>query len=226
MAEVVAVSVGRPAELPYRGGTVRTAFVKRRQAGPVALGPLGLAGDEQGDPVRHGGPDKAAMAYAIEHYPYWRDRLGRELEPSAFGENLSVRGMSEAEARIGDVLRIGDAVVEVCQPRQPCFKLAARHREPKMAKYVQELGFTGYYLRVLEPGSVWEGAAIERLASPHPRLSIAELNRLLYRDKRDAEGLRAALAAEQLADATRAIFERRLEGAVEDFAERLYGDGV
>ncbi|MBS1878791.1 MAG: MOSC domain-containing protein [Actinobacteria bacterium] len=220
---MVAVSVGRPAEIPYRGGTVRTAFVKQRQAGPVAVGTLGLEGDEQGDQVRHGGPEKAVMAYAHEHYPYWRQRLEREIEMPAFGENLTVRGMGEDEARIGDVLRLGEAVVEICQARQPCFKIAARYELPKIAKWVQEAGFTGYYMRVLEPGSVWEGAAIERLDSPHPELTISEINRLLYRDKRDADGLRAALAAPQLAAVLRGIFERRLAGAVEDFGERLYG---
>ncbi|UGS33887.1 Protein YiiM [Capillimicrobium parvum] len=197
--------------------------MKHEQKGPVAVGPLGLAGDEQGDQIRHGGPDKAILVYAEEHYPYWRQRLGRDVPVPGFGENLTVRGLTEEQACIGDVLQIGQVVAEVTQARQPCFKIAARYTLPKIAKWVQDAGFTGYYLRVLEPGSVQAGDSVERLVSPHPALPISEINRLLYRDRRDGAGMRRALAAEQFAAQQRAVFEQRLGGPLEDFEIRLYG---
>lgn len=192
---VLGLHVGRAAPLDLFGAPARSAIAKRPAAGPVALGPEGLAGDEQADRRHHGGPDKAVCVYPSEHYERWMARLGRALPAAAFGENLSTRGLLEDEVRIGAVWRLGGAVVQVSQPRIPCRKLAARLGEDGVQAEVQRSGLTGWYLRVLEPGAVAAGAAVEVLEPAEAGASVRELNRLLFRDRGDRAGLERALAS-------------------------------
>jgi hypothetical protein len=129
---VLTVSVGPVRDLPYRDHSVRSAFVKAPVDGIVAATELGLWGDEQGDRTKHGGPDKAICVFPAEHYAHYEQLLGRRLQRPAFGENLTTWGLTEENACIGDVLRIGTALVQVSVPRSPCFRLAARHGVRKL----------------------------------------------------------------------------------------------
>ena len=156
-AQLVSLNTGRPALLPYRGRQVETSFVKVAVPDSLWLGYAGLAGDEQADKQNHGGLDKAVCVYALEHYPYWEEWLGTKLPEAAFGENFSTTGLTESEVCIGDVYRVGNATVQVSQPRQPCYKLAARHGIKELALWTEETGFTGFYLRCPEPGEVRAG---------------------------------------------------------------------
>lgn len=160
---VVSVNVGTPAPLGPGPDAPLSGIVKRPVAGPVEVGPTGLAGDGQADLRVHGGRDKAVYAYPLEHYAAWSAELGRDdLEPGHFGENLTVEGLREDEVRIGDVLRIGTALFQVTQPRIPCFKLAIRMGDPFFAKPFLRSGRSGFYLRVLEEGTLAVGDAIVR----------------------------------------------------------------
>jgi MOSC domain-containing protein YiiM len=162
---VVSVNLGRVATVRDGATTVRTAFTKVPQPGPVRLGPEGLDGDEIGDRRVHGGPGKAVYAYPEEHYAYWNPRLGGSapLPWGSFGENLTVRGLSEATMRSGDRLAIGTAILVVTRPRQPCFKLGLHHHRPELVREFEEAGRSGFYLSVEAVGVVAPGARIETL---------------------------------------------------------------
>lgn len=222
-AVLLSLQVGRTSTLHFNGKPVPSAFVKRRVAGAVWLAEPGLDGDEQADLKVHGGPDKAVCVYPGEHYAYWAKRLGRALPEAAFGENFTARGLTEETVYIGDIFRIGEATVEVSQPRQPCFKLAARHEEPKLALWVQETGFTGFYLRCLEAGHVRAGDVIDLIQKSSYGVSVVEANRLMHRDKGDVEALKQLLGVPALSANWRSTFEKRLAGEAKDVRARLQG---
>lgn len=218
----IAVPYARPDGRP--GGL--SAIAKQPVQASVAIGPLGLADDEQGDPRLHGGPDKAVHHYALEHYADWRGELGAlpVLEaPGAFGENLASTGVTEATLCWGDRVRIGTALLEVSQSRQPCWKLNTRFGVRDMAMRLQRSGRTGWYYRVLEPGSVQAGDAIALVERPHAHWPLARVIDVLYHRMLDAALLRE-LAALPLPPSWQRLVQGRLErGAVEDWRPRTEG---
>lgn len=226
-ARLVSLNVGTPAPLAYRGKHVPSGFRKSPTSGPLRLGKTNLDGDGQADLKNHGGPEKAVCVYPLEHYPYWEGRLGRRLGAGAFGENFSAEGLLEPGVCVGDVYRVGEAgrgaLVQVSQPRQPCFKLAARHRVKELALWVQQTGFTGFYFRVLEEGEVAAGDGIVLVDRPAPAATLAEANRVMHRDKDDLAAVRRLLAVPELSANWRRNFEKRLSGEEADAAPRLEG---
>jgi MOSC domain-containing protein YiiM len=126
-ATLLWLNVGQPADLALPRGTIKSAIVKTPVTATLELTERGLQGDRQADLTVHGGPDKAVCVYPVEHYPYWQNRLRIPLEPGAFGENFTTSGLVESEVCIGDIYSVANAVVQVTQPRQPCFRLGARH---------------------------------------------------------------------------------------------------
>jgi MOSC domain-containing protein YiiM len=211
VARLVSLNVGEPALLALpSGGTVSTAIGKTPVSGPLHLGELGLDGDVQADRRNHGGPDKAVCVYPLEHYPHWSEQLGRVLEPGAFGENFSTEGLLESEVCIGDVYRVGSALVQVSQPRSPCFRLAARMGDPRFPSWVQQTGWSGFYLRCLQPGEVGPGDPIALVERPEHGVTIAEANRLIYRDRDDTEATERLIAAMDATAAWGQALRRRL----------------
>lgn len=228
MARIEAVLIGRAA--PFIRPGVVSGIAKRPVAAPVALGPTGLAGDEQGDRRHHGGIEKAVHHYALDHYAAWRRELPGPPAvldaPGAFGENLATLGLTEAAICVGDVWRAGSALLEVSQARQPCWKLNHRFGMPDMARRVQASGRTGWYYRVIEPGEIHAGACMRLLARPHPDWTLARLVRVLYVDRLDRAPLEAIASLGALASSWRSLAAKRLErGSVEDWAARLDGPG-
>lgn len=225
---VASLQVGGPKPLPYRGKYVESGFVKVPVTDTVWLSQTNLSGDEQADKRVHGGPEKAVCVYPLEHYSYWEARLGRELSKAAFGENFTTEGIMESGTCIGDIFRVGDhnqaAIVQVSQPRRPCFKLGARYRIPELVLWVQETGLTGFYCRVLREGEVRAGDEIILVERLHPGASVAEANRVMHRDKQDREGLERLASVEELSESWRVKFERRLSGTTrEDDRARIEG---
>lgn len=184
-ARVVSVQVGRPNLLAYRGDTVNTAIRKRPAEGPVHLGALGFEGDEQADQVNHGGPDMAASFFAQEHQRELSQRLDLDLQPGAFGENITTEGLLEADVMIGDVLALGTAIVQVAQPRGPCYKIAARHGVKQLPAILALELKAGFLARVIQPGAIQAGDAIE-LLDRQSAISVAETLRVKYRGRRVA----------------------------------------
>lgn len=209
-----------------------SAIDKQPLPASVMVGPLGLEGDEQGDPRVHGGVDKAVHCYPWGHYPIWRRELAdqdaalRRLQaPGAFGENFSVEpGLDEDEVCIADRWAIGNtALFEVSQGRQPCWKLNERFDLPDMARRVQQSRRAGWYLRVLRPGSVATGDAIRLVARPYPDWSMARLLRVIAERDCESATLRAIIALPLPASWLK-LFRGRLEsGQVESWSGRLEG---
>ncbi len=158
-----------------------SAIVKETVAGPQWVGPTNIEGDRQADLQHHGGPDKAVLAYGAGHYPGWRTELPEADFPAgAFGENLTVEGLTEEDVAIGDVWTAGSATFQVSQPRQPCWKLARRLRVVDMVQRVQASLRSGWYLRVLEEGEIRAGDVLTLRARPHPSWTVAEASRVMY----------------------------------------------
>ncbi|USG66459.1 MOSC domain-containing protein [Brevibacillus ruminantium] len=221
--KLVSLNIGKPVNFTYQGKDVHTGIFKTPTAETLFLSRENLEGDGQADLVYHGGPDKAVCVYPHEHYAYWEERLNRKLMPAAFGENVTTAGLLEDEVCIGDVYQLGEAIVQVTQPRQPCHKLAKKHDVPQLALWVQETGYTGYYFRVLQEGHVSPDSTLS-LIERHPAgITVKEANRVMHHDKQDREATKRILAVAELSGSWRKTFEKRLHGEVTDTAKRLNG---
>jgi MOSC domain-containing protein YiiM len=172
---VVAVNVGRAAPLGLGDRVVASGIVKRAATGPVAVGPLGVQGDEQADRANHGGAYKAVYAYAREDVAWWQDRVGRRLDPGAFGENLTLAGVDVTDARIGERWRIGSVELEVSGPRVPCAKLGARMGDPLFPRKFVAAGRPGAYLSVPVPGTLQAGDEVAIVERPDHGVGVGML---------------------------------------------------
>lgn len=224
MPKILSLNIGQIGSLNHAGQEVPSAFAKQPVEGRLELTPTGFATDHQADLKNHGGPDKAVCVYPHEHYGHFGEMVGKQLEFAAFGENFTTLGLLEAEVCIGDVYTVGGATVQVSQPRQPCFKLGARHGEPQLTLWVQESGLTGFYFRVLQVGVVQAGD--EFGLQSKGRITIAEANRVMHRDKQDFEAIRVLLAEPALSASWQRSLGRRLEGATDNTAPRLKGSDM
>jgi MOSC domain-containing protein YiiM len=210
-ARVVSVNVGMPRTATWRGDAVTTGILKRPVEGRVRAAGVNLDGDGQADPTVHGGPDKAIYAYPAEHYPYWEEQLGRSLPWGAFGENLTLEGAPlEEDAAIGDRLAIGSAELVVTQPRLPCYKLGVHFQDAGMVRRFLAAGRTGYYLRIAAEGDIGAGDEVEVLGRHPGRVAVSELTRLITTGRRDTDGIRRALAVDELPADLRPFFEQLL----------------
>jgi MOSC domain-containing protein YiiM len=181
-AQVISVNVGRGRDAEWAGRLRRTAIDKRPVTGPVSVEKLGLAGDEQVDKPDHGGYDQALYAYAREDLDWWVERLGRELRDGKFGENITTGGVDVTGALIGEVWRLGTAVVQVTSPRIPCAVFAGWMGEPHWVRKFADAGRPGAYLRVLDEGTVRAGDPVEVLSRPGERVTIADAMAAYYGD--------------------------------------------
>ena len=227
IGQVHAVLVGRVR--PYTRPGSQSAIDKAPRTGPVAAAALGLEGDEQGDLRVHGGPDKAVHCYAWAHYAHWRAALPPASaplldQPGAFGENLSLDGLDEHGACIGDLWQIGSAQFEVSQGRQPCWKLNDRFGVPDMARRLQDSGRAGWYLRVVQPGAVQAGDSVLLLARPHAGWTVARLLQLIAERSCEPAVLDEVLALPLPPSWQRLFGRRRVQGQVEDWGSRLEGN--
>lgn len=191
--EIVSIQVGKPQTYGVAGtadpmGRPWTSgFVKLPITGRVHAGELGLAGDGQADLKNHGGIDKAILGYSAEHYPAWNAELDvEELAFGAFGENLTISGLTESDLCIGDLWEIGDVQLQVSQPRQPCWKLARRWRRKDLPKRVIQTGRSGWYFRVVREGVLEAGMPLRCVERTHPDWSIDRVSRVLYDKQADS----------------------------------------
>jgi MOSC domain-containing protein YiiM len=208
--KVVSLNVGLPRAQHYGRELVWTAGAKRPVPGAM-LRFHGFEGDGQADGRNHGGVDKAICVYPFDHYAHWEKLLGRPLEPASFSENLTVSGVVEDEVCIGDVFGVGEAVVQVSQPRTPCGKLAGKNRQRMLTRWVAQAGYTGFYMRVVSEGLVKNGDAFEPIERHPDRIPVAAVNDIIFGRSEDERLIdRLAYLPEFGADG-RAIFAERLE---------------
>jgi MOSC domain-containing protein YiiM len=179
--KVVSIQVGRSRQVKWRRTTVTTGIYKDPVPGRILLRRENLEGDQQADLRVHGGRNKAVYVYPSEHYSFWRSELpGMPMPYGAFGENFTTEGLDESSICIGDRFRIGNAIVEVTQPRVPCYKLGVRFGRPDMPQRFHANGRSGFYLAVLEEGQVGAGDRWERLSRANNPISVLQRYRSLF----------------------------------------------
>jgi len=185
-ASLLSVQTGRTQ--PLGPEHVPSAIVKTPRTGPVAVGPLSLDGDEQADLEVHGGAEKAVYAYAASHFPDWAAQFpALNFSGGAMGENLTIAGLAESDICVGDVHAIGTALLQVCQPRQPCFKFSLRHNNNRLPKAMVKSGQSGWYYRVLRTGALEAGDAVTLDERPNPDFPFTRLVEIVYRGKATRE---------------------------------------
>ena len=182
LAKLVSIQVGRPQKIGQGETAWTTAFFKQPVDGSVVVSNTGLEGDGQADTKHHGGLEKAVLAYSTDHESFWWSELSAKVGPGGFGENLSVAGVDEHSTCIGDQWSIGEVVLEVSQPRQPCWKLGRRWERKDLPKLVVQNGRSGWYFRVIQTGTIQAGAAITLRSRPQPEWTIIRANKVFYGD--------------------------------------------
>jgi MOSC domain-containing protein YiiM len=197
---LVSVNVGTPQDIDTGRRIVRTAIHKHPVEGRVAVRGVNLEGDGQADRTVHGGPDKAVYAYAVEEIWTWEAELGRELGPGAFGENLTIAGLDVSGALVGELWQIGTTLLEVVQPRFPCFKLGLRMGDPHFVRRFGQASRPGAYLRIVEEGDLGAGDAVHVLSRPDHGVTMRLVSDAVLVDRSLAP---RALAAPQLIPALR-----------------------
>ncbi|HEU0275191.1 MAG TPA: MOSC and FAD-binding oxidoreductase domain-containing protein [Candidatus Udaeobacter sp.] len=212
MARLLSVNVGLPRDIEWKGRTVHTGIWKEPVRVRCRVGRLNLDGDGQGDLAGHGGEQRAVFVYQIESYRYWQERLKRkDFVDGQFGENLTIEGLPDDVVCIGDRYQIGSAILEVTQPRVTCYRVGIRMNEPRMPALLTSSGRPGFYFRVLQEGEVGAGDEIVKAGEAKERMTVAEINALLYSPNHPRDQLERALRIEALSPGWRSSFEALLQ---------------
>ena len=208
MARLLSVNVGLPRDIEWKGRTVHTGIWKDPVRGRCRVGRLNLDGDGQGDVAGHGGEQRAVFVYQIESYRYWQEQLGRtDFVHGQFGENFTIEGLPDDVVCIGDRYQIGNALFEVTQPRVTCYRVGIRMNEPQMPALLTSSGRPGFYFRVLQEGEVGADDEIVKVGEAKERMTVAEINALLYSPNHAHDRLERALRIEALSPGWRSSFE-------------------
>lgn len=214
MAILRTLQVGQPAT--HGADTISkkewfSGIFKQSVTGAVWLDQLNLVGDGQADLDNHGGIYRAILAYSLEHYPVWESELGRALPYGSFGENFTIEGLDEETVCLGDVYTVGEARLQVSQPRQPCWKLARRNALKDLTARVEQKGWGGWYHQVLQTGYVEAGQPYQLIERPHPEYTIARINTFIREGMTDKPFLRALSAVSALTPQWRTWFNESAE---------------
>ncbi|CAM1654319.1 C-terminal [Bartonella apihabitans] len=225
MVKLLALSVG-----PIKSigpDNLQSGIDKKPVDRPLLLTKTGFISDEQADKKHHGGPEKAVHHYDFDHYAYWQKELGHKAvfdTPTAFGENLSTSGLSEKNIAVGDIFRLGKAIIEVSQGRQPCFRLNVRFGVPDMSLRTQKSGRTGWYYRVLEEGEATLQDELELLDRRREDWTIYRIWKAFYVTRNDYDELSQIASLEELSPSWRSLAQKRLDShQIEDWTKRLTG---
>ncbi len=227
--QIISLQTGMPRTLGSPGAVEpmerewTTGFLKEPVDGFRRVTRLGIEGDGQADLVNHGGPDKAINAYPAEHYAGWAEELRLTLPAGAFGENFTTCGLTEADVCVGDVFRAGDLILQVSQPRQPCWKLSRRWRIRELAARVERTGKTGWYFRVLAVGAIQAGEALELIERLAPHWSIAAANDVMHHRKDDRAAALHLASCAALSASWKSSLTRRATSGDADARLRLHG---
>ncbi|MEW1750822.1 MOSC and FAD-binding oxidoreductase domain-containing protein [Streptomyces angustmyceticus] len=214
MARLVSVNVGLPQDVSWRGRTVRTGIWKSPVTGPRMVRRLNVDGDGQGDLAGHGGEMRAVMVYQLDSYRYWQRELGRDdFVLGQFGENFTVEGLADDEVCIGDRYRIGDAVFEVTQPRVTCYRVGLRMDDARMPALLVSHRRPGFYFRVITEGEVEAGQDIVKIATGPGRMTVTEVDGLLYLPEHPRDRLERALRIDALSPGWQGSFQALLDQA-------------
>lgn len=209
--KVQSLNLGEKKTVSWRGKPVETGIFKFPVEGLLTLESTDVAGDVVVDRRYHGGIDKACYLYSANHYPFWEELFpDLDFSPGMFGENITVEGLDESKIQIGDIYRMGSALVQVSQPRQPCFKLGIRFNSQTVLKHFINSPYPGVYVRVLENGQVNTNDDVQLVERLHNSIGLLEVWNLLYNPNPDMELLEFAVDFQHLADACRQSLRQRL----------------
>lgn len=208
--KVKSLNVGKIETLTYGKRTFESAIRKKSVQEPIFLSKTGCMGDEQAY-EHHGGEDKALCLYPYDYYSYWSDILNNFSHTALFGENLTVEGLKEDNAHIGDIFTFGEDVIQVSEPRNPCNKLAAKYEVPDMVIRMRDTGYTGFLLRVLKEGLVTPNDDLV-LLEPHPQqASVSLVNDVKFFDRFNKEKLEKVLSVDALSESLRATLIKQFQ---------------
>src|ERR1700753_2897764 len=211
MARLLSVNVGLPRDIAWKGRTVHTGIWKDPVAGRCKVRRLNLDGDGQGDLAGHGGEQRAVYVYQIESHRHWEEQRKTTFVLGQFGENFTVEELPDDIVCIGDRYQIGSALFEVTQPRVTCYRLGIRTDEPRMAAMLTSSGRPGFYFRVLREGEGGAGDEIVKVGEAKERMTVAEINALLYSSNHPRDRLERVLRIEALSPGWRWSFEALLQ---------------
>src|SRR6516165_1460948 len=215
MPRLLSVNVGLPRDVEWKGRTVHTGIWKHPVHGGCRVSRLNLEGDGQGDLAGHGGEHRAVFVYQIESYRYWQEQLKRtNFVYGQFGENFTIEGLLDDAVCIGDRYQIGSALFEVTQPRVTCYRVGIRMNTPRMPALLTSSGRPGFYFRVLEAGEVGAGDEILKGGEARVRMTVAEINALLYSPHHPRDRVERALRIEALSPGWRSSFEALLQSQI------------
>lgn len=207
---IYTLTVGMPKELVDSKGRSMITGIEKQRVQEVYLSSQGFEGDDVADKKHHGGPDRAVCLYPAEHYIQWEQELGKTLPVAAFGENLTVTNMLEADVCIGDIYKIGDAIIQVTQGRIPCSTIDRYTEANTLLKRLIETGYTGFLARVLEEGTICADSTIE-LVEKHPaRISVLYCNEVYFKNN-DAIAMKQIQAVDALAEDWKEKLEKRIQ---------------
>jgi MOSC domain-containing protein YiiM len=207
MARLLSVNVGLPRDIAWKGRTVHTGIWKDPVPGRCRVGRLNVDGDGQGDLAGHGGEQRAVYVYQIESYRYWQAQLKRpDFVYGQFSENFTIEGLPDAAVCIGDRYRIGSALFEVTPPRVTCYRVGIRMNEPRMPALLTSSARPGFYLRVLTSGEVGAGDEVVKVGEAAERMTVADINALLYSSDHPRDRLERALRIDALSPGWRGSF--------------------
>lgn len=197
--KIITLAIGKTKNYIWNDGTEASAIGKVT-VNKAALTKNGFVGDEVASPEFHGGPDRAVCLYSHEHYRQWGKEFNHPFSPPAFGENICVSGMTEKEVYIGEVYRLGEAVIQVCQGRIPCSKISKYNGDQALLKRIVDTGFTGYFFRVLEEGEINVNSSIVLIDRPQEKMSILKANYIMFHDSKNKEAVSSLLEVNELAE--------------------------
>jgi len=203
-------SIGLPQKMKYGNDKELETGICKQTVEEAFLAKEGFRGDGVADLRYHGGPNRAVCVYPYEHYLLWEKEFSAPLPPSTFGENLTVTNMLEKDVYIGDIFRLGEAVIQITQGRIPCSTITKRTNNPALLKRIVQTGFTGYLCRVLEEGIVRKNSNITLLESHPKQVSILEGNEIYFHKPKDVEGMKRMLAVDELAGEWKELLAERL----------------
>ncbi len=210
--KLLSINVAKPKNITYKGKQVLTGIYKNPTQSPLMLRTLNLDGDKQADLEAHGGIYKAVYVYSIENYNYWKQKLNRDdFNYGQFGENFTVEGMTDNVIYVGDRFQVGDAIVEVTQPRVPCYKLAFKMNRPDFVKLFLRSGRTGFYLKVIQESEVNIADTFNKINNGPEQMTVQEINHLLYFDKKNIQMARKALKIPALSPGWKGSFQDMVE---------------
>ncbi|MFS4417661.1 MOSC domain-containing protein [Maribacter sp. 2307ULW6-5] len=210
--EIISTNIGRPTTIAWKGGTEETGIFKYPVNAPLFLGTTDVAGDTVSDRKHHAGTYKACYLFAADHYPYWRERYPHlTWDWGMFGENLTVKGLDESQLRVGDTYSLGTALVQITEPREPCYKLGIRFNDQEVVPQFVEHGHPGTYVRVLKEGEVKKGDVMQLQERSNGTFTISDFYQLLYQRPKPQDLLKRFMENEAIPQQKKDRFKKFLK---------------